>query len=790
MNLKHAFLRLLLGCCLLTNISRAQIQNGNFETTPTGNCAGATSWISNGNVQLTSCCTGTNAGLATWWVDLTGCTSGNANFIEQAVPTIVGRIYILEWDLGRLINFTAAGVDVSVNGAVQGNFVNATPGSAAIPLNWQHFSICFIATQPTTTIRFTGNAPDPNPGVIGLDNVNMTGIDQIFALQVAPDEGCNRFCISLIQATPYPGATASNIQWYVNNALEASGSTTFCRTFPKNVPTQVSVVFSESACGVITRTLQTTITATENCPCDLSSHAQLTTTPIPCYKYQFGIVTDAGYTALSTYWTVDGQLTGGSSPTLSLLNLSAGTHTICANMIGGVTGEGELCCAKQCTVVTIPEQVSEARLIPYCPLAYPYGPWYNPCSDCNGYYEFWNNGQIVGTSASGCISYILSSTSEMRCYDVYPGGIKCLRKTIYFTIQPDPVIGSQSPDEIITLPCMSAANSVAYNINCPGETHYELYGANGFFQQGSAPAVVNLAVGDYTLDCVDYNNCTKNTTIIHVYPQVMTASSCTVFAEMCFQLVDEQSPWYFANFMNNCPDCQQTVLNATQTGPWITQAFIQSSPQGPVRIVSREYYDYVNCKMCTVTFTVANATYTNVSTNGGPCQTVALPPCLQNQTLKMFINGHPENTSTVSGGTSVVLCCNNPYGISNPTYVIYSENDPCCSLIVNLDCGGPLVPKPGDGAGSGTETDGTTGIGSLHIIPNPTASVFRIASGEGFAKYKQVQITDMNGSVLLTRSDVDSETMIDVSELDKGTYFVNVITDSQTVTLKLISVND
>jgi hypothetical protein len=769
-------------CC--ANITKAQIQNGDFETTPTFNCTGATSWTNSIlGVELTNCCT---AGAPpTWWIDLTGCGYGNGRYIEQAVPTIVGRTYILEWDLGCLFNFTTAGMDVSINGALQGNYTNSTPGTPSVLLNWKHFRICFVASQASTTIRFTGNAPG-NPGVIGLDNVKMISFEELFAIQGSLGEECNEFCLSLAQVVSYPGITPGNIEWYVNNVLEASGPTTYCRKFPKNVPTPVKVVFSESICGN-THTLETTITATGDCPCDLQSHSELITTHVPCYNYFFNIQTDPGYTSLATYWTVDGQLYAGPSPTLSLQNLSPGTHTICADMIGGVTGEGDPCCAKHCTVITVPEQTSESRMITYCPLGQPNGPMYNPCDDCDGYYELWNGGVLVGSSANGCFSYPIGNGYEMRCYDIFYTELaiyQCLRKTIYFNVQALPVTGVQYPDETIYIPCM--ANDVAYSINCHGFPNFKLYGSVGLITQGSAPAVVTLAAGDYTVECIDPENCNTSLTVVHVLPQPMVESTCNVFIELCWQLTDEGSQWYFTNFMNSCPDCRQTVLNATQTGPWVTQSYIPSSMYGPIRIVTREYFDAVNCRKCTVTFTVANAASTTINMNGAPCQSVPLPPCLQNQTIKMFISGHPENTTTLFAGASVVLCCANPYGIANPTYVIYSESDPCCMLIVNLDCGPQVPPR----MGHGNPGQGEVEVGTLQIIPNPTASVFRIASDKGLEKYNKVEITDMNGRVMLTRSNIDSETMIDVGGFSKGTYFVNVSTGSGLVTLKLISVNE
>jgi hypothetical protein len=622
MNLKHAFLKLFLVLFLLTGITRAQILNGDFETTPSNNCTGAVSWVSSPNfVQLSNCCVG--AAPPNWWIDLTWCLSGNGHYIEQTVPTVVGRTYILEWDLGCLFNFTAAGLDVHVNGALQGNFANPTPGNATFPMNWQHFRICFVANAASTTVRFTGNAPG-NPGVIGLDNVVMTGIEDIFALQVSPGDACNVFCLNLAQILPYPGIVASNIEWYVNGVLESSGPSTYCRRFPKNVPTPVTVVFQESVCGS-THTLQTFVTAKEDCPCDLQRHTRLTATEISCNQYQFDVLADPGYTIMGTYWTVDGQPAGGPLQSI-LLTLSPGTHTVCANMIGGITGEGELCCARLCTVVT---------------------------------------------------------TKDMK------------------------------------------------------------------------------------------------------------ETTCGVFVEMCWQLTDEGSQWYFTNLMR-CDECRDIVLNATQVGPWITQAFIPSSMWGPIRIVTREYIDAVNCRKCTVTFTVANAASIIVNMNGAPCQPVPVPDCMRNQTVKIFVNGHPEGVSSVAVGASIVLCCANPYGIVDPTYVIYSETDPCCVLIVKLKgCQDtPPAARPGKTEASSGNDSVLKTVSSLQIIPNPTASVFRISSDKGLEKYSQVEIKDLNGRVLLTRSNIDSETEIDVSGFSKGTYIVNVDTDSGVVSLKLISVND
>lgn len=639
MKLKWTYLKLIMALAIISSLAPAQIVNGDFSSNTAGcggglGCCGINpfGWTGSNDLQVTTCCnTGNTNG---WWLDITTCGQGNGHWIEQTIPTVPGRIYFLEWDLGcwNGVPFFDAGVDVSIGGNALGRF--AFTDFTGNSLAWQHFKLCFIATQNSTAIRFTGDgAPTPSttpgrtdPEVIGLDNVVLTDVTSLFWLSVSPGLKCNEFCLTLNSMAP-PDVTVSNENWFVDNVLEQTNTTTFCRVFPKNVTKQVRVEFTiTTTCGTMTFSLQQPITANNDCPCDLAG-ATLNYSFVPCNTHLFSLSLPPGYSLVHYQWTIDGAPVTAPASGASFSGLSAGQHTICIYATGSVDGgePSDTCNVKRCQVIVAPPT------------------------------------------------------------------------TVY---------------------------------------------------------------------------------------------NCSVSAEACFQLTDEQSPWYFTRLMSGCPDCRQTVLNATQAGPWKILGHYPSGPGGgPRMIVTREYYDAVNCKKCIITFTVANTYASTAMVIGQPCTTVPLPACLQGQMLNIFINGHPEATSQVPGGTDITLCCNNPYGILNPTYIIYSETDPCCNMIITLDCSQAshrvMVPTGNE------QTDPKPVSSELKILPNPTSSVFRIVSEKDYATFEKIEISDLNGKLLLTRKQIDSNTQIDATSLNKGSYVVRVTTnDGQQTTLKLIVISD
>jgi hypothetical protein len=245
---------------------------------------------------------------------------------------------------------------------------------------------------------------------------------------------------------------------------------------------------------------------------------------------------------------------------------------------------------------------------------------------------------------------------------------------------------------------------------------------------------------------------------------------------------------YFANTMD-CPECHNSVVNATTMEPWIMTSYLPGAAFGSARIYQREYIDEASCTKCIITFSMTGSLATTISAVSNPCQTIILPDCLQNQPLKMFINGHPEGTMDFAGGTAITLCCNNSYGIENPTYILYSETDPCCYMIVTLDCG-EVGRMHQVGLGEESLPNHDSGW-NLKIIPNPATSSFRIVSEGGVKSYKKVEVLDLNGQAILSYENINSDAEINIISLPKSTYFVKVTTaGGMLTTLKLVTATD
>jgi hypothetical protein len=150
--------------------------------------------------------------------------------------------------------------------------------------------------------------------------------------------------------------------------------------------------------------------------------------------------------------------------------------------------------------------------------------------------------------------------------------------------------------------------------------------------------------------------------------------------------------------------------------------------------------------------------------------------------MKMFEAGHPEIVNILSSVQVLTLCCAS--GTKKSDYYFYSEDDPCCFYEVLVDCE-KAQPRPSGSTGGGTVPS------SLRIQPNPTSSAFRISSDAGSEFYESVIIKDMTGKVLISKTNIDSKTDIDVSKFSKGSYFVTVKTKmGSSTTLKLVTIND
>jgi len=71
---------------------------------------------------------------------------------------------------------------------------------------------------------------------------------------------------------------------------------------------------------------------------------------------------------------------------------------------------------------------------------------------------------------------------------------------------------------------------------------------------------------------------------------------------------------------------------------------------------------------------------------------------------------------------------------------------------------------------------------NVYVFPNPATDVIRISNAEN----SEVEIYNTMGSLLLKETAVSSSTTIDISVLDKGTYFVRILSDNGVATRKII----
>ncbi len=891
MNQRTFFLKVTLALCMVVTAIQAQnlITDGSFNSGllswqyTSGSCNSAFGVMTGPPSYETTANNGRQK-----WIDLTGCGWGNGRWLRQQVPTIAGKTYLLQWELGcpNDSRYIDAGVDLAINGAtVPTRFAHAD--FSANPTGndycaWKRFSHCFTATQGATEVKFTANAAGTSstpawantngsfsgltyehPKVIGFDNVEMVCIEDLFRIKATPGNGCNQFCLSLdMQANPL--VSYSNVKWYIDNALESS-SNSYCRYFPKDLGRMVKAEFSiTSPCGTYTRTLQTVVTATANCPCSLQGHVSMNDMILNCTQGIFSLVPDKDYEIHYAQWTLDGVAASGNSSGISLTDLAPGQHTVCATVMGGMTGEiDNVCCAKVCQVINIlPSQYAPDETV-YINCTsfvntFPY------VVNCGSTYSIsGTGGNFSGTSPAGVQlppgDYTVKCVDPVRCI-IMTKILHVIRKTMTTESLPDETVsipcGSNTlvynpycgPDfeisgpggftfsgsTMIALPKLSAgdytlqcvdlencrtyvktvhvvqtpmtmmataatvlhipcgANGATYNPACTSS--YTIVGSNGFMASDNYPftAMPVLPLGNYTVHCADYENCILYETTVDVREPLITESSCNVFIEVCEFNFDPDQSWYFVNQMTNCPECQATVRNATSMGPFITQSYVPvSSHGGAARIVTREYYDAVNCRKCTVTFDIANADRSKQIYYMQPdksCQEVTLPACLQQTKVKIFLNGHAEDAVEQQTGATLELCCNNVYGIQNPVYVIYSESDPCCFQIIELVCNTSTAERS-TSTGQNT-TSGTKAAQELTLVPNPTSSVFRIFSGQHGVQFEQVEITDLNGKVVLTRTNLSSDSDIDAGKLARGIYMVNVTTATGKSSLKLVLVNE
>jgi len=140
-----------------------------------------------------------------------------------------------------------------------------------------------------------------------------------------------------------------------------------------------------------------------------------------------------------------------------------------------------------------------------------------------------------------------------------------------------------------------------------------------------------------------------------------------------------------------------------------------------------------------------------------------------------------------SGLTSIYACSTVPGGLSSLSPVFYNVSKTTCILYVPT--GSKVLYQTADQWQDFTNiVEFTTAVpalsdgGSIQVYPNPVTDGFRIKGIEGISL---LQLTDVNGKMLLTKQVTGNET-ITVNNLPQGMYIIKIITSEGMTERKLV----
>lgn len=93
--------------------------------------------------------------------------------IEQSIPTTIGQLYRLDFDLG--LN-TVWGSNATLTASANENSTTFNLNASSGGMQWQGCGFDFIATSSNTIISFVGT--NPSGRCIGLDNASVTPVPE------------------------------------------------------------------------------------------------------------------------------------------------------------------------------------------------------------------------------------------------------------------------------------------------------------------------------------------------------------------------------------------------------------------------------------------------------------------------------------------------------------------------------------------------------------------------------------------------------------------------------------
>lgn len=260
---------------------------------------------------------------------------------------------------------------------------------------------------------------------------------------------------------------------------------------------------------------------------------------------------------------------------------------------------------------------------------------------------------------------------------VYEVAGKCGNDTVKLIVNPLPSVVRAS-DVVIDLTCGEDSAyytpdgcSAPYN----GYNFFKLVGPYRLhLKSGALPLtgiLPGMDTGEYEFICnyedpVNPSCTTRHITKIIVNPApAWTESTCTVVLANCFPPFEEED-FVFKRIVDRCPDCADIVRSASVcsesswSGPW-------SEVYDGKLTLTRTYFDYANCRKCTVIFVIERIE--------NECK-VALSHCSQLEDpdfINRELNECPECQQTVGSATSVGELQIGNYNVNSGTQTLIRE---------------------------------------------------------------------------------------------------------------------
>jgi len=479
------------------------------------------------------------------------------------------------------------------------------------------------------------------------------------------------------------------------------------------------------------------------------------------------------------------SITGASSytwaPAATLLNPNSTTPTASptTNTTYSVTGSNQ--CGNGSTW-QLPISMYPVTYV-YSGGSYPYN--YSICSGSSILLSVAYGGSYTGggsctwtpmSSLSDPVSngYTASPTTTTIYTITYTNSNGCISSPLTITVTVDPAIGI-IPPTITPEVCGNNLGSFNGALGTGGSGSYSYSWNGGTYQYYSS--ITNLGAGVYTLTVKDYTSCISSPqsytlSNISLAPPPITVSSTLACVGGTLILrapisIDTMYSWLEAD-------------SNTGTGSTYTITNIPSSPN-PYSVTLTS--SYASCTGVAETFTVSVnpsplVTFTLQADpaphtwDAYPTYTGGTPPYTYNWSWGDGSNSttaYPSHVYSVAGTYSICVTITDANGCSstycqNDAVSRLGNNNPYSSMVyINVD----------------STQNYTTGINKLKnnnevtIYPNPANTIINIAlrQAQGDAQYT---LYDINGRAVKQSVIYNSQSIIDISDLNKGVYNISI----------------